>query len=74
MARLTAKARSKIPAKDFAGKGRSFPVEDKTRARAALMLINKAPASERAHIRARSEAKLHHADSRRDLGRHPLKD
>lgn len=29
MARLTAKARSKIPGKDFAGPGRSFPIEER---------------------------------------------
>lgn len=58
MAKLTAAARKKLPAKDFAGKGRSFPIEDKKHARAALMLIGKAPASERASIRARARAKL----------------
>ena len=35
MARLTSKERSKLPAKDFAGPGRSYPVEDKAHARAA---------------------------------------
>jgi hypothetical protein len=36
MAVLTAKARSKIPAGKFAGPDRSYPVEDKAHARAAL--------------------------------------
>ncbi len=34
---LTPKARKKLPKKDFAGPGRSFPVEDKAHARAAMM-------------------------------------
>lgn len=36
MAKLTAKARAKIPAKSFAGPDRSYPIEDKNHARAAL--------------------------------------
>ena len=36
MARLTARARNKLPAKTFAGPGRSFPIPDKSHARAAL--------------------------------------
>lgn len=35
MAKLTTKARKALPAKDFAGPGRSYPVEDKAHARAA---------------------------------------
>jgi hypothetical protein len=35
MAELAAKKRKKLPAKDFAGPGRSYPVEDKPRARNA---------------------------------------
>jgi hypothetical protein len=35
MGRLTPKERGKLPAKDFAGPGRSYPVEDKAHARAA---------------------------------------
>lgn len=35
MARLTTKQRDALPAKDFAGPGRSYPVEDKSHARAA---------------------------------------
>lgn len=33
--RLTAKERNKLPGKDFAGPGRSYPVEDKAHARNA---------------------------------------
>lgn len=36
VARLTTKARAKLPASDFALPGRRFPVEDKAHARAAL--------------------------------------
>lgn len=32
MAKLTTKARKALPAKDFAGPGRSYPVEDKAHA------------------------------------------
>jgi hypothetical protein len=32
MAKLTTKARSNIPDKDFAGPGRSYPIEDKAHA------------------------------------------
>jgi hypothetical protein len=45
MSKLSAKARSKIPAKDFAGPGRSFPIENKSHAKAA---ISGATRSERA--------------------------
>ncbi len=58
MARLTAGQRRKLPSSTFAGPGRSFPIPDKKHARAALMLINKAPASARPKIRARARRKL----------------
>ena len=35
MAKLTTKARNKLPKSDFAGPGRSYPVEDKAHARNA---------------------------------------
>jgi hypothetical protein len=35
MAKLTTKTRDKLPKSDFAGPGRSYPVEDKAHARAA---------------------------------------
>lgn len=34
--KLSAKARGKIPAGKFAGPGRSFPIENKSHARAAI--------------------------------------
>lgn len=58
MARLKAKQRKALPDKDFAGPNHSFPVEDKKHAKAALMLINKAPASARAKIRAKASKVL----------------
>lgn len=35
MAKLTTKERKALPAKDFAGPGRSYPIEDKAHARNA---------------------------------------
>lgn len=45
MAKLTTKARKALPSKAFAGPGRSFPINDKKHAKAAILL---APKSERA--------------------------
>lgn len=36
MSKLTSAERSKLPAKDFGGPGRSFPMEDPNHARAAI--------------------------------------
>lgn len=58
MAKLSAKARKALPSKDFAGPDRSFPIEDKKHARAALMEINHAPESARGRIRAKAKAML----------------
>lgn len=58
MARLTAKQRKQLPASDFAGPGRSFPINDKNHARAALGRINNAPPSARPAIRAKAKAML----------------
>lgn len=63
MAKLTAEARRKLPAKTFAGPGRSFPIPDKGHAKAALGLIRHAPPSARPHIRAMAEAMLHRGAS-----------
>lgn len=57
MARLSKSARSKLPAKDFAGPGRSFPVEDKKHARAAIMLSGHA--KNPAAVKAKAEKVLH---------------
>jgi hypothetical protein len=62
--RLTAAARRRVAKKDFAGTGRTFPIEDKTHAEKALQL---APRSEHAgnitkgqedSIKAKARAKL----------------
>lgn len=58
MAKLSAKARKALPASDFAGPDRSFPINDKNHARAALMEINHAPASAKAKIRAKADKML----------------
>lgn len=67
MAKLTAKARSKIPAKKFGVPGkREFPVEDKDHAHAALIDIPAAlraghiTKSEAAHIRELAHNTLDH--------------
>ncbi len=58
MARLTAAQRRALPASDFAGPGRSYPVNDANHARAALSLLHNAPAAARPKIRAKANAKL----------------
>lgn len=65
MAKLTAKGRAAIPSSKFAGPGRSFPINDKSHARAA---ISGATRSERAgNISAGTEAKIKSA-ARAKLG------
>lgn len=54
---LTKKARSHIPASKFAGPGRSYPVEDKNHARAAI--VDAAVAEKKGHI---SPAEEKHID------------
>lgn len=56
MAKLTAKARKKIPAKDFAGPDRSYPVEDASHARNALARVVQHGSPE---LRAKVRAKVH---------------
>lgn len=41
MARLTQGQRDDLPAQDFAGPGRSYPVNDPNHARAALSMVSK---------------------------------
>lgn len=59
MAKLSKAKRSKLPAKEFAGPNRSYPITDAKHAKAAIMLSNK-PAAEGqgASIRARARAFL----------------
>jgi len=54
MAKLTKKARAKIPASQFAGPNRSFPVNDAAHARAAIMLSGNAPDPEAVRAKARA--------------------
>jgi hypothetical protein len=58
MAKLTAKARKAIPTKDFAGKGRTYPVEDKKHAKAAIGLSAMHHAPNRKAIVAKAEKML----------------
>jgi hypothetical protein len=61
MARLDAAARKRLPAKDFAGPGRSYPIEDKAHARNA-----KARASQAEHEGRISEAEKARIDAKAD--------
>jgi len=58
MGKLTGEDRKALPAKDFAGPKRSYPVEDKAHARAALSRVstNGSPA-EKKEVRAKVEQK-----------------
>ncbi len=64
MAKLTAKARKKIPSSEFAGPGRSYPIEDKAhaanaKARATQQWVaGKLSTSARTRINERANAKL----------------
>ena len=71
MAKLTSGQRSKIPTKEFAGKRRSFPIEDDDHARAAIRL---APRSENAgNISHETEEKIV-AKARRKLAHEKFHD
>jgi hypothetical protein len=52
MAKLTAKGRKALPAKEFAGPNKSYPIPDANHGRNALAMIGHAPASERPAIKA----------------------
>ena len=62
--KLTAAAQKKLPAKTFAGPGRSFPINDKNHARAALSMVGRSEAkgtvtpSQASKIRKRAKAML----------------
>lgn len=58
MARLTAKARKALPGKDFAGPGRSYPIQDKGHAKAALSMVSRyGSAKEKAEVRSKVKTK-----------------
>ena len=56
MARLNAKARKSLPAADFAGPDKSFPMPDAAHARAALSLQRFASPATKATIRSKAKA------------------
>lgn len=64
MSKLSSKERSKIPSEEFAGPGRSFPIEDADHAKAAILDAPKAEAAgsitshQEAMIERRAKAKL----------------
>ncbi len=64
MAKLTVGKRNKLPGKDFAGPGRSYPVNDKSHAANAKARASQAvnagrmSASEKAKIDAKADRKL----------------
>lgn len=64
MAKLSTKARKAMPKSKFAGPGRSFPIENKSHARAAISGATRAQkagnisASTAARIKAKARAKL----------------
>ncbi len=58
MAKLTTKARKALPAKDFAGPKRSYPIQDKSHARNALARASQfASPAVKADIKAHIESK-----------------
>jgi hypothetical protein len=61
MAKLTSKARSKLPSSTFAGPGRSYPIPDKAHAIAAKRLAPRGVAA--GHISKAQESKI---DARAD--------
>ena len=58
MAKLTAKARKKIPGGEFAGPDRSYPIEDASHARNALARVSQHGSSA---LKAKVRAKVHRA-------------
>lgn len=58
MAKLTAEKRNTLPAKDFAGPGRSFPVNDRNHARNALARASQFHPELKAEIRAKVHRKF----------------
>lgn len=64
MSKLTSKGRDELPAKDFAGPGRSYPIEDKAHARnakaraAQAVKAGRMSKSEEASIDAKADKEL----------------
>ena len=65
MAKLTSEQRKNIPQGEFAGPGRSFPINDKTHARMAISGATRSEhagnisSSEAQNIKAKARKKLH---------------
>ena len=57
MTRLTTGRRKELPSQEFAGPGRSFPIEDLEHGRKAVQMAPHAGPEEAAKIRARVHAK-----------------
>lgn len=58
MADLNAKSRKALPSSDFAGKGRSYPIQDKGHAKAAIARAEEFNPPDKAQIISRAEHKL----------------
>lgn len=58
MGRLTTKQRKNLPDSDFAGKGRTYPVEDRGHAKSAIARAEEYNPPDKARIEARAEAVL----------------
>jgi hypothetical protein len=61
MAKLSAAQRKKLPKRAFAGPGRSFPINDKNHARAALSMVGRAKnlsPAQKAKIKSAARKKL----------------
>ena len=56
MSRLTAKQRKAMPSSEFAGPGKSFPMNDKVHAEKAVQLEKYASPATKAKINARAKA------------------
>ena len=74
MAALKAATRKRMPKGDFAGPGRSFPIEDKKHARLAISGATRSEnagnisASQAASIKAKARAKLGRSGARDGMG------
>lgn len=58
MAKMSKTKRNSLPDSDFAGPGRSFPVNDRAHAKAAIMDSGSAPPAERAKIVSKAKKEL----------------
>lgn len=67
MAKLSAKQRGKLPGKDFAGPHRSFPINDRGHAEAAIFDVPRAVKA--GHLTPEEGARIK-AEARRKLSRH----